>query len=231
MYIPKFHTKKERNDFYLKTTVITVFFLTFFYFLIPLVHSPRVATFVDNAGILGPLIVGIYFVFSDITLPLLGSPGIILSVGLYGLKVGLLISYLAGLVSATINFYLSRKYGRLLIRKVIGKHGLEHVDYYANRFGLRTLILGRLFGFPIFEVISYAGGLTSMSFRTYILITIIFGALPAFTIKTLIFFANMESSLSILIWTCILSLVGALCAYLTNKLIDFLHIDKTLKNE
>ena len=227
MHIPKFKTKKERNDFYVNSTVITIFFLLFFYLLIPLVHSPRVADFVGDAGILGPLLIGLYFIISDITLPLLGSPGIILSVGLYGLFEGLLIAYLASLVSAMINFYLSRKYGRFLIKKVIGKHGLEQVEFYTERFGLKTLILGRLFCFPIFEIISYAGGLTTMTFKTYMIITIIFSAVPAFTVKTLIFFANMESTLSILVWTCILSLLGAICAYITNKAIDYFYI----KNE
>lgn len=226
MHIPHFHTKKERNDFYIKTTVITVFFLLFFYLLIPLVHSPKVANFVGDAGILGPFLIGLYFVLSDVTLPLLGSPGIILSVGLYGLFEGLLIAYLASLVSAAVNFYLSRKYGRMLIKKVIGKHGLEQVEFYTERFGLKTLILGRLFGFPVFEIISYAGGLTNMSFKTYMLITIIFAAIPAFTVKTLIFFANMESTFSILLWTCILSLVGAACAFVTNKIIDYFYARK-----
>ena len=226
MHIPKFKTKKERNDFYINSTVITIFFLLFFYLLIPLVHSPRVAEFVVDAGILGPLLIGLYFIISDITLPLLGSPGIILSVGLYGLFEGLLIAYLASLVSAMINFYLSRKYGRFLIKKVIGKHGLEQVEFYTERFGLKTLILGRLFGFPIFEIISYAGGLTNMSFKTYMIITVIFAAIPAFTVKMLIFFANMESTLSILVWTCILSLLGAVCAYITNKAIDYFYIKK-----
>ena len=103
---------------------------------------------------------------------------------------------------------------------------MDQVDFYVQRFGLRTLILGRIFGFPIFEIISYAGGLTGMPFSTYIFITALFAAIPAFTIKTLIFFANMHSSLSILLWTCILSLVGALFAYIANKIIDYLKIDE-----
>jgi|688.fasta_scaffold03899_10 uncharacterized membrane protein YdjX (TVP38/TMEM64 family) len=226
MYIPTFHSKKERNDFYAKSTGIIIFFLLFFYLLIPLIHSPRFSGFVENAGLFGPLMLTLFFVIADVTLPLLGSPGIILSVGLYGLWKGLFIAYFASLISAAINFYLSRKYGRTLIKKLVGKHGVDHVNYYVDRFGKRTLVLGRLFGFPVFEIISYAGGLTSMSFKTYMIITALFGAIPAFTIKTLIFFANPHSSLSILIWTCILSLAGAVSAFITNKVIDYLDIDK-----
>lgn len=226
MHIPKFHNKAERNDFYTKSVMLVIFCVMFFYLLIPLIHSPRVEHFVANAGILGPLLLGLFFVLADITLPLFGSPGIILSVSLYGLWEGLWIAYIASLVSAAVNFYLSRRYGRSLIKKLSGKHGLEQVEFYTERFGLRTLIIGRLFGFPIFEIISYAGGLSNMSFRKYILITAIFAAVPAFTIKMIIFFANSQSTTSIFIWTCILSLVGAICAYSTSKVIDYWGLDK-----
>lgn len=222
MFIPKFENKKERNIFYAKTSFTVFAGLALLYLLLPLMTSARVEHFVNAAGPFGPLIIISYFVLSDVVAPIAGSPGIVLSVGLYGLMNGLVMAYVASIISSIINFWISRTFGRTLVKRFAGKHAITQIDHYTAVFGTRTLILGRLFGYPVFEIISYAAGLTNISFRKYMIITILCSAVPAFTIKSLFFYANINSPSSVILWVSILNIVGVVFAYFTNTMINAL---------
>ena len=224
--IPQFDNHKERNSFYINAVIGFVIFTLLAYLFIPILSSDRVEQFVFKAGIFGPLVIMSYFIMSDVIAPVAGSPGVVLSVALYGLYRGLLIAYVSSMLSAAINFYLSKKFGRSLVQKFAGKHAMKQIDTYAEKFGVRVLIIGRIFGFPFFEIISYAAGLTNMPFKQYMLITIIFSAIPAFTIKALMHYANMHSPISVLLWTLILSIIGMICSYISFKLTDLINSKK-----
>jgi uncharacterized membrane protein YdjX (TVP38/TMEM64 family) len=229
--IPKFDSKYERNTFYINALIGFAAFSLLAYLFIPILSSDRVEHFVFKAGIFGPLVIMSYFIISDVIAPIAGSPGVVLSVALYGLFKGLLIAYLAGIISATINFYISKRFGRSLVQKFVGKHAMKQIDQYAEKFGVRVLVIGRIFGFPFFEIISYAAGLTTMLYKQYMLITVIFSIIPAFTIKALMHYANMSSPASVLLWTLILSVIGIVCSYISFKLIDIVNkktVDKVV---
>ncbi|MHC1716686.1 MAG: TVP38/TMEM64 family protein [Candidatus Dojkabacteria bacterium] len=158
----------------LKFTIIIVviyFFLKIFF--VPLVSSDQFKEFVQNVGILGYFILITYHVLTQVFAPLSGTPGVILSITLYGLGTGMLILYIGSIISSIINFYISRKFGRRWVIKLVGEKGMKEVDAFTAVEGDRALIASRLLGFSIFEFISYAAGLTKIPFKIYIVITII----------------------------------------------------------
>lgn len=175
--------------------------------LIPLVTSEGFKDFTASLGFFGYFVVIGYTVLSHVFAPLAGTPGVLLGLTIYGAKTGMFLLYIASLISATINFWISRKFGRKLVTKLVGEKSMKEVDEFTLVEGKQVLIISRLFGFPIFEFISYAAGLTNISFREYFIITA-FGSI--FTnIGFYFIFKNIDfqSETGIMIW--IGSIVGA----------------------
>jgi len=179
------------------------------WFLIPLASSAEFQSLVFRLGFWGYLIVVFYTVLSHIFAPLSGAPAMALAFSLYGLGIGLILLYLASLLGATANFWISRTWGRRLVRKLGGKQTLKEVDEFSKVSGKRALWATRLLGFAVFEVVSYAAGLTGVRFNDYLLITAL-GNLPIYLFTYLIFVsAKVGDEVFILVWVISVFLAGA----------------------
>lgn len=175
--------------------------------LIPLITSEGFKDFTASLGFFGYFIVVGYTVLSHVFAPLAGTPGVLLGVTVYGVKTGMFLLYVASLISATLNFWISKKFGRRLVTKLVGEKSMKEVDEFTSVEGKQVLIISRLFGFPIFEFISYAAGLTNISFREYFIITAIASIFT--NVAAYLVFRNMnfQSETGIMIW--IGSIIGA----------------------
>lgn len=147
------------------------------YFLSELT-SDEARNFIIRLGFWGPLVIIIYIIFSHILAPLAGSPALLLSLAIYGLSRTMFYSYIASMISAVICFFISRKLGRMWVGNLSGGKFLAKVDEFTEYSGTELLIFSRLLGFLFFEIISYAAGLTNISFRRYFIITSLVSILP-----------------------------------------------------
>jgi len=188
-------------------------------FLIPVVTSPGFKSFTASLGFGGYFIVIGYTVASHGFAPLAGTPGVLLGVTVYGIKTGMILLYLASLVSASINFVIARRYGRKWVTKLVGEKSMKEVDEFVTIEGKGALWFGRLLGFPIFEFISYAAGLTTISFKSYMSITAI--ATLLMNIIAYFVFKNMDfqSEKGIMIWIGTIVGVGVVFGYFIRKYI------------
>ena len=75
-------------------------------------------------------------------------------------------------------FYIARILGRDVAEKLTSKSGLDQIDTFFERYGKNTILICRLLPFISFDIVSYAAGLTSMSFMSFFIATGI-GQLPA----------------------------------------------------
>ena len=192
----------------LKITGIIVFLYALLKaILIPLIISEGFKNFTASLGFFGYLIVIGYTVLSHVFAPLAGTPGVLLGVTIYGVKTGMFILYIASLISATINFWISKKFCRKLVTKLVGEKSMKEVDEFTSVEGKQVLIISRLFGFPIFEFISYAAGLTNISFKDYFIITAIASIFTNIAAYLVFKNINFQSETGIMIW--IGSIVGA----------------------
>ncbi len=192
--------KKEWIVIFELVAVIVLLYVLLKLFLVPIILSETFKAYVANVGIGGYFIVMGYTVLSHIFAPLSGTPGVLLGVTIYGIKVGMIILYLASLVSAIINFYISRKYGRRLVTKLVGQKAMEEVDSFTSLQGEKALIGARLLGFSAFEFISYAAGLTNISFKSYFLITTITSFVTHFLSYLVFKKMDFQSEMGIMIW-------------------------------
>lgn len=168
--------------------------------LIPLVVSDSFKEFTASLEFFGFFIVIGYTVLSHVFAPLAGTPGVLLGVTIYGIKTGMFLLYVSSLISATINFWISRKFGRKLVTKLVGQKSMKEVDEFTSVEGKQVLLISRLFGFPIFEFISYAAGLTNISFKDYFIVT----AIASVFTNLLAYFVfrniDFQSETGIMIW-------------------------------
>ena len=75
-------------------------------------------------------------------------------------------------------FFIARILGRDVAEKLTSKAGLKQIDTFFEKYGKNTILICRLLPFISFDIVSYAAGLTSMSFGAFFLATGL-GQLPA----------------------------------------------------
>ena len=82
------------------------------------------------------------------------------------------------MTGAALCFWVAKALGREVVEKLTSKAGLQRVDEFFERHGSQSVLIARLLPFISFDFVSYFAGLTSMSFRSFIIATGL-GQLPA----------------------------------------------------
>lgn len=136
---------------------------------------------IQNAGAFAPLVyIGIKtatYVFAPLTSgPIQVGAGV-----LFGLWEGTLYTLIGEVLGGSISFWLSRRFGRGVVRRMVGEDGLRKVDQFVNAIvDWKTLSYARLFLFPVYDFISYAVGFSKLPFRTYVIVSALIGVIPTF---------------------------------------------------
>lgn len=191
--------------------------------LMCILGSEKSQLFVRRAGFFGPLLIIFYIVLSHVLVPLSVTPGVLLSLLLFGAYQTAIYLYLAGKISAIVNFYIARKFGRTWVTKLVGKKAMREIDEFVELSETKLLIIARLFGFPFFDVVSYAVGLTKVSFKKYFIITLIFSFPSSFCLN-LILFKNVDFASKT-------NLLISLGGFITVGMIFSLLVEKYLRQK
>ena len=124
---------------------------------------------VERMGVWAPL--GLFALrFSSVVIPALpGTAYAIAAGGLLGFQQGLVVVCLSDLLSCSLSFWLSRRYGRSLVSRLIGKQFMDRVDKLSQRhleqnFFLMTAFL--MTGF--FDFVAYGVGLAKAPWRKFL---------------------------------------------------------------
>ena len=112
---------------------------------------------------------------------------------IFGPVVGTLLTIVGQSLGASFDFLLARKLGRAFVVDRFPK-SVSLVDTYSHTLGWQTIFLMRLLPTLSFDVLSYAAGLSSLSFRTYFFATTA-GLIPLAIITTVLgHSANIHSA-------------------------------------
>jgi uncharacterized membrane protein YdjX (TVP38/TMEM64 family) len=117
-------------------------------------------------------------VFQSVAAPLPAFLITFANANLFGWWQGAILSWSSAMLGALVCFYISRILGRDIVEKLTSKAGLESVDRFFDKYGKHSILIARLLPFMSFDLVSYAAGLTSMSFVPFFIATGI-GQLPA----------------------------------------------------
>jgi uncharacterized membrane protein YdjX (TVP38/TMEM64 family) len=188
-------TSKSKRKIIVAVTAlfIIVAFFALTWWSYPYLTSDNLEVFVKDAGVLGPAVLMGYVLIAHIVAPVGGLPAFIVGVAVFGIFQTTLYIYAASMVSAVINFYISRRFGRPLVQLFVGRKGVGKIDEWSLLLGRRVLFAGRVFALFLFEELSYAAGLTAVKFRDYMLITAVGTAIPSFILMFAFRNADFES--------------------------------------
>lgn len=147
-------------------------------FLFSMLNVDVIKEYILSFGIWAPVISFFLMIFQSVAAPLPAFMVTFANAGLFGWVKGALLSWSSAMAGAAICFYIARFYGRNTVEKLTGKLALESIDVFFEKYGNYTILITRLLPFVSFDIVSYAAGLTSMSFWSFFWATGL-GQLPA----------------------------------------------------
>jgi len=161
-----------------------------------------VALFVQSAGVFAPLVYMLALNVTHLIAPLSGTPIFLTGFFLFGVNVIVLL-YIAMVLSSVINFWIARIWGRALITRFIGEKNSNKVDHFSKDYGVKSLIILRIFFGSFHDFISYAYGLTNMSFRKYFVISAT-ATLPWLFFWKFFLFDRVDSFVEFVAWNVVI---------------------------
>lgn len=135
-------------------------------------------TFVESYGPYAVLVSFLLMILQSIAAPLPAFLITFANANLFGWWQGAILSWVSSMVGAAICFFIARILGRDVVEKLTSKTGIKQIDNFFKKHGRMSILIARLLPFISFDIVSYAAGLTSMSFGSFIVATGI-GQLPA----------------------------------------------------
>lgn len=137
-----------------------------------------VKEFVASYGGYAIIVSFLLMIFQSIAAPLPAFLLTLANANLFGWWQGAILSWSSAMAGAAVCFYISRILGRDAAEKFTSKAGLDQIDTFFEKYGKNTILICRLLPFVSFDIVSYAAGLTSMSFKSFFIATGV-GQLPA----------------------------------------------------
>ena len=188
----------------------------------------RLKFYLLHFGVWAPVISALIMMFQSVAAPLPAFVVTLTNGLLFGAFWGTLLSWSSSMAGAVLCFYIARWAGRPAAERIVSKRALNYVDRFFKRYGNNAIILTRLMPFVSFDAVSYAAGLTSMSFWSFFWASAI-GELPA-TIVYSVFGQNMPTIIKFWFWA-VLGVLALIVLSLTVKKAVDTRIANKLKKE
>ena len=134
--------------------------------------------YILSFGIWGPIVSFLLMVLQSVAAPLPAFVITFANAALFGWVYGAILSWSSAMAGAAVCFYIAKFLGRNTVENLTSKFALDDVDKFFVKYGKHSILLARLLPFMSFDLVSYAAGLTSMSFTSFFIATGI-GQLPA----------------------------------------------------
>lgn len=134
--------------------------------------------FVESYGAYAAAVSFLLMIFQSVAAPLPAFLITFANANLFGWWKGAILSWTSAMAGAAVCFFIARILGRDAVEKLTSRSGLEQIDEFFERHGRLSILIARLLPFISFDIVSYAAGLTSMSFGAFMVATGI-GQLPA----------------------------------------------------
>ena len=144
-----------------------------------------VKAFVASYGIYAAIVSFLLMVLQSIVAPLPAFLITFANANLFGWWKGAILSWSSAMVGAGLCFCIARILGRDVVEKLTSKSGLKNIDEFFEKHGKMSILIARLLPFISFDIVSYAAGLTSMSFLSFFIATGI-GQLPATIVYSIV---------------------------------------------
>jgi uncharacterized membrane protein YdjX (TVP38/TMEM64 family) len=138
----------------------------------------QIVGWIEDRGALGPIVYILLLASTIIFTPL---PSVVVDIAgglVFGTFFGTIYTLAGGMLGATVNFYVARWLGRHFVERKLGRQAMAQIDGLAERMGGKLIFLTRLIPLFNFDWVSYAAGLTRISFKTYAIASLLGMLLP-----------------------------------------------------
>lgn len=131
---------------------------------------------VRQSGHWAPILFVLLCALSLVVAPLSGSSLFIAGGAIFGRQIGFLLSLIATVLGCSANFWISKKFGRGAVSRLIGKASLTELDQLTGRVTGNRGILYLTLLMPLSQdIVSYAAGLTPISYGRFAIALILSG--------------------------------------------------------
>lgn len=177
--------KQFKKSTYIKIAIVIVLASLFFLkpvkemlFMLSMINVDAIKGYILSFGVWAPVISFTLMILQSIVAPLPAFIITFANAGLFGWVNGALLSWSSAMAGAVLCFFIARLLGRDTVEKLTSKFALKSIDDFFEKHGNYAILIARLLPFISFDIVSYAAGLTSMSFWSFFIATGI-GQLPA----------------------------------------------------
>lgn len=160
--------------------LITLLLIGAIYLISENIPPEEIKSFIDSFGKLGVVVFILLMTSTNIIAPISNSPLLYVGYLSFGRDVIWMLAA-ANFISMVTNYWISRFWGRGIVEKLVGKGNMHKVDAVTKEYGLAALLFLRIFQAGLGDFVSYAAGLTSISFIPYLVVSLV-GSLPALAI-------------------------------------------------
>ena len=140
-------------------------------------NAANIKPWIEKQGPMGPLLIIGLIMVAIIMSPIPSAPIALASGAIYGHILGTIYIVVGSVLGATAAFYIARTAGIDVTHRWLGKRYGKNLSGSQNML-MAIIFISRLLPFISFDMISYAAGVTSLSFWRFIIATLA-GIVPA----------------------------------------------------
>ena len=140
--------------------------------------TDAVVEYIRSFGAAAAVVSSALMILQSLAAPIPAFVITISNAAVFGWWQGAALSWTSSMVGAALCFAIARVLGREAVARFVTQGALAQVDRFFEKFGAHAILICRLLPFISFDYVSYAAGLTGMSFWKFIIATGI-GQLPA----------------------------------------------------
>lgn len=140
-------------------------------------NSDNLRPWIEKQGPIGPFVIIGLMMIAIIMSPIPSAPIALVAGAIYGHSIGTIYIAIGSVLGATTAFYIARIAGIDVTRRWLGDHYGKGLSGSQNML-MVIIFISRLLPFISFDMISYAAGVTSLSFWRFAIATLA-GIIPA----------------------------------------------------
>ena len=173
-------TRQLKKKRFWEGVVSLIIFILLVYTGSQIVGSQDIRTRIETAGPRAPFVLILIQATMVVLAPLSSTPLYILAATLFNFWPALLLVAIGDTIGYAVSFLISRYYGRGVIEKLLTSGQLETLDHVLEHMSTKqNLAWAFIIFFGVSEVVSYAAGLSQISFIRFISVAAPVGTLIA----------------------------------------------------
>jgi uncharacterized membrane protein YdjX (TVP38/TMEM64 family) len=169
--------------------VVFIVFVIFIIFIGRYFGLQDIQDFILSFGIFAPIISIIIFALTMVSAPLSATAVQVAILLIFGREYGALISFLGLTIGTSINFWISRLFGKFLVKKILGEQSIIKIENFFSSDSKKKYIVFLFVLLGGTDILSYTIGLSKMKFVRFALI------IAAIHILVIIFNVYITSSI------------------------------------